>query len=354
MDEINPFETLRQISGGYCLARAVHVLAELKVADALGETAESAGQLAETVGANADALSRVLRLASAHGVFKQKGDTYQHSPASRMLRTDHPQSVRAFVRMFGLAINWDAYRELEYSVKTGRRAMEKTLPEGLWGYLGQHPEANSIFNATMLAKAQGQIPAIVQCGNFSRFAVIGDVAGGRGHLLSAILEAAPATKGILFDLPHVVKEATDLASSRLTLQGGDFFKDTLPECDAYILMEIIHDWPDTEAVRILQAVRQAAPAGASLFLIETIVPEGPQPDWSKMLDIHMLTLLEGKQRTCREYELLLKQARFEFQREVDTGAGIRQMRSTRHSCFTCPQEHIPPSYAEPMARQVMP
>jgi len=319
---MNPFETLRQISAGYCLARAVHVLAEFNVADALGETAQSATQLADAVGADGDALSRVLRLASAHGVFEQKGDTYQHSPASRMLRTDHPQSMRAFVRMFGLAINWDAYRELEYSVQSGRRAMEKTLPEGVWSYLGQHPEANSIFNAAMLAKAQGQIPAIVQCGNFPRFKVIADIAGGRGHLLRAILETAPATKGILFDLPHVVNQAADLASSRLTLQGGDFFKDALPKCDAYILMEIIHDWPDREAVTILQAVRQAAPPGATLFLIETIVPEGPQPDWSKMLDIHMLTLLGGKQRTLKEYDTLLRQADFEFKEEIDTGTGI--------------------------------
>jgi O-methyltransferase domain len=322
MGEMNPFEILRQISGGYCLARAVHVLAELNVADALGDVAQSATQLAAALGADGDALSRVLRLTSAHGVFEQKGDTYQHSPASQMLRTDHPQSMRAFVRMFGLAINWDAYRELEYSVKTGRRAMEKTLPEGVWSYLGQHPEANSIFNATMLAKAQGQIPAIVQCDNFSRFKVIADIAGGRGHLLSAILETAPATEGILFDLPHVVNQAADLASSRLTLQGGDFFKDILPKCDAYILMEIIHDWPDREAVTILRAVRQAAPPGATLFLIETIVPEGPQPDWSKMLDIHMLTFLGGKQRTLKEYETLLRQADFEFKKEIDTGTGI--------------------------------
>jgi hypothetical protein len=322
MNEKNPFETLRQISGGYCLARAVHVLAELNVADALGETAQSATQLAGAVGADAEALSRILRLVSAHGVFEQKGDTYQHSPASRMLRTDHPRSMRAFVRMFGLAINWDAYRELEYSVKTGRRAMEKTLPEGIWSYLEQNHKANSIFNAAMLATAQGQIPAIVSSGNFSRFNVIGDIAGGRGHLLAAILEAVPESKGILFDLPHVVKEASSVASARLKLQGGDFFKDTLPRCDAYILMEVIHDWPDKEAVAILQAIRQAAVPGATLFLIEAVVPPGAEPDWSKMLDIHMLTLLGGKQRTLKEYEALLRQADFEFKKEIDTGTGI--------------------------------
>ncbi len=322
MSKIEPFETLRQISGGYCLSRAVHVLAELKVADGLGDSAQPATELAKAVGADADALSRVLRLASAHGVFAQDGDKFGHSAASRMLRSDHPQSMRAFVRMFGLAINWDAYRELEYSVRSGRRAMERTLPEGIWSYLGQNPGANNIFNAAMLAKAQGQIPAIVAVGNFSRFKIIGDIAGGRGHLLGAILEAASDSKGVLFDLPHVVKEASGLASSRLALQGGDFFKDALPRCDAYILMEIIHDWQDKEAVAILQAVRQAGVPGATLFLIETIVPPGPEPDWSKMLDIHMLTLLGGKQRTLREYKTLLEEANFTFQRESDTGAGI--------------------------------
>jgi hypothetical protein len=322
MSETDAFETLRQISGGYCLSRALHVLAELNVADVLDESAQSAAELAKMVGADPDALQRILRLASSHGVFAQQGNKFGHSAASRMLRSDHPQSMRAFVRMFGLGINWEAYRKLEYSVRTGHRAMEKTLPEGFWSYLGRNPEANSIFNATMLAKAHGQIPAIVSSGNFSRFKVIGDIAGGRGHLLAAILEAAPESRGILFDLPHVVKEASGLASPRLKLQGGDFFKDALPRCDAYILMEIIHDWPDREAIAILQAIARAAAPGATLFLIETIVPPGPEPDWSKMLDIHMLTLFGAKQRTLQEYKTLLQEANVTFQGEIDTGAGI--------------------------------
>ena len=322
MSETDPFDALRQIAGGYGVARSIHVLAELNVADALGDAPLTAAELAKSTGAEPDALYRVLRLASAHGVFELKDDRFQHSPASRMLRSDHPQSMRSFVRMFGLAINWGAYAELEYSVKTGRPAMEKTLPEGFWTYLGKHPEANSIFNATMLAKAQGQIPAIVASYDFSQFKLIGDIAGGRGHLLSAILEAAPKTKGVLFDLPHVVKEAGPIASERLKLESGDFFKNPLPGCDGYILMEIIHDWPDKEAVAILQAVRRAATPQARLLLIETIVPNDPGPDWSKMLDIHMLTLLGGKQRTLSEYERLLEQSGFSFQREIDTGTGI--------------------------------
>jgi hypothetical protein len=322
MTETDPFELLQQIAGGYCLSRTIHVLAELNIADALEDRSLTAVELARSTGANPDALYRLLRLASAHGIFRLEGDRFSHSDASRMLRSDHPQSMRSFARMFGLAINWGAFAELEHSARTGRPAMEKTLSEGFWNYLARNPEANSIFNATMLAKAQGQIPAIVNSYDFSQFELIGDIAGGRGHLLNAILEATPKTKGVLFDLPHVVQQAEAIASERLTLQSGDFFKDALPKCDGYILMEIIHDWPDDDAVAILRAVRRAAPSKAKLLLIETIVPDDPGPDWSKMLDIHMLTLLGGKQRTLTEYERLLEQSQFCFQQEINTGYGI--------------------------------
>ncbi len=152
-----------------------------------------------------------------------------------------------------------------------------------------------------------------------RYDVIGDIGGGSGHLLRAILaDAAPNAKGILFELPHVIEEASGMASERLVLQAGDFFRDPLPPCDAYLLMEIIHDWGDEESAAILRAIRSAAPDGARLLLIETIVPDDPGPHWSKMLDIHMLTLLGGRQRTTQEYEELLADAGFVLEREIDT------------------------------------
>ena len=116
--------------------------------------------------------------------------------------------------------------------------------------------------------------------DFSGFGLVGDIGGGSGHLLRAVLDSAPSAKGVLFDLPHVIEEAAGLASKRLTLQAGDFFRDALPVCDAYLLMEIIHDWGDDEAVAILKAIRRAAPPHATLLLIETIVPNDPGPDRS--------------------------------------------------------------------------
>jgi hypothetical protein len=211
---------------------------------------------------------------------------------------------------------------LEHSLRTGQPAADKVLPGGFWGHLAQHPEAGAVFNAAMTAKAQAHVPRIVAAGDFSRFGRIADIGGGRGHLLRAVLDAAPQAKGVLFDLPQVVKESAGLASPRLILQGGDFFKDALPAADAYLLMEVIHDWGDDESVAILKAIRAAARPGAKLLLIEQIVPSDPGPHWTKLLDIHMMAFFAARQRTRSEYEALLRQAGFAFEREIDTGADI--------------------------------
>lgn len=322
MNHANPFVTVLQIAGGHVLPRCLHVVADLGVADALEENPRTAAELAESVDAHPDALDRVLRLLSAYGVFESQGNAFRHSPASRLLRTDHPQSMRALVRMFGLPINWTICGALEESVKTGLPATPKFLPEGLWKYFAEHGEENGIFNAAMTAKAHGQIAGVVAAYDFSEFAIVGDIGGGHGHLLRAVLDAAPKVNGVLFDLPHVIQEVEGLASQRLSLQAGDFFQDPLPSCDAYILMEVIHDWGDEEAIAILKALRSAAPSHAKILLIEQMVPASQGPDWAKTLDIHMLFLLGGRQRTRTEYEDLLAKAGFSIRREIDTAGGI--------------------------------
>ena len=322
MNEPSPVDTLLHISGGYCLSRSLHTVADLGVADALDETPQTAADLAMRVGAHPDALGRVLRLLSAHGVFEERDGAFSHSPASRLLRTDHPRSMRALARMFGLPVNWAVFGAMDHSVRTGLPAAHSVIPEGFWNYFATHPVEHSIFNSAMVGKAHGQVGAIVAAYDFSGFHLIGDIGGGRGQLLQAALDASPRAKGVLFDLPQVIAEAKSLASDRLTLQGGDFFKDALPICDAYLLMEVIHDWGDDESVAILRAIREAAPPRAKVLVIEQIVPPDPGPHWSKMLDIHMLTLLGGRQRTVDEYATLFENAGLSFEREIDTGAGI--------------------------------
>lgn len=321
MIRTDPFATVVGIAGGYCLSRCLHVVAELGVADELQETPRTAAELAVPVGADPGALGRVLRLLAAHEVFEALDDgTFGHSPASRLLRADHPRSMRAFVRMFGLPVFWSTFGAMEHSARTGLPAAREVFPEGFWGYLEQRPEAGRLFDEAMGAKARGAVAGVLAHYDFSGFERIGDIGGGAGHLLRAILEETPGARGVLFDLPRVIEEGA--ASERLTLQAGDFFRDRLPSCDAYLLMEIIHDWADEESVDILRAVRRAASPHARLLVIETIVPDEPGPDWSKMLDIHMLTLLGGRQRTRQEYEALFERSGFLFLREIDTGAGV--------------------------------
>ncbi|MEJ7820342.1 MAG: methyltransferase [Rubrobacteraceae bacterium] len=321
MIEPNPFDTLWQMATGYCLSRCLHVVADLGVADVLDETPKTSADLASSVGADPDALGRILRLLASHGVFEVRGDGFVHSPASRMLRGDHPRSMRDHARMWGLPVFWRTFEAMEHSARTGLPAMPTVFPEGLWARLAGHPEEARVFNGAMVAKARGAISGILASYDFSGFGRVGDIGGGSGHLLRAVLDDAPNARGVLFDLPHVIEEAS-VASERLTLQTGDFFRDELPECDAYLLMEVIHDWGDEESVAILQAVRRAAPAGAKLLVLESIVPEDPGPDRSKTLDIVMLTLLGGRQRTRQEYEEILAQSGFLLQREIDTHAGI--------------------------------
>ena len=322
MSEFNPFEMLRELAGGYCLSRSLHVIADLGIADRLDETPRTAAELAALAGAHDEALGRVLRLLVAHGVFESCDGKFRHSPASRMLRTDHPQSMRDYVRMFGLPPFWATFGELEQSVRTGLPVGDKVAPGGLWAYFAQHPEANAIFNATMVAKAHAQIAGVLAAYDFSGFTLIGDIGGGRGHLLKALLDRVPTATGVLFDLPHVVGDEGGATSPQLRRQAGDFFKDDLPACDAYVVMEVIHDWSDAESVSILRAIRRAAPPHATLLVMEEMVPEDSGPDWSKMLDIHMLALIGGKQRTRLEYQTLFGAAGFSFRREIETGAGI--------------------------------
>lgn len=319
----DPFTLLAQMSAGYALSRCLHCVAAAGIADLIDDEPRSSVELATASETHPDALLRILRLLSAHGVFRvDHNNRVSHSSASRMLRSDHPQSVLSLVKMFGLPINWQVYEHLDHSLKSGMPATEKVVPGGLWTYYASHAEENSIFNAAMTAKAQGHLFGIMNSYDFSSFNTIADIAGGRGHLLNGILSATPGAKGILFDLPHVVAEARELASERLALLGGDFFKDPLPSADAYLLMEIIHDWPDEESVAILKAIRRAAPDNARLLVIEQIMPETQGPHWAKTLDILMLALVGGRQRTQQEYTRLLERAGFTFVCEIDTMVGV--------------------------------
>jgi len=316
----SPFDTLMEISMGFTLPRALHVVAELGVADALDDAPLSVEALALTAGTNAGALGRVLRVLSAHGVFERQGGNYTHSPASRMLRSDHPQSMRSFVRMQGIPALWHIWEHFDHAVMTGRSAAEKTLPNGgFWGYFAGHPDHSRLFNDAMTGKTHGQAAGILAAYDFTVFKTIADIGGGNGHLLRSILDAAPNAEGVLFDLPHVIEQAAAVGSSRLKLHPGNFFQDDLPVCDAYVMMQVLHDWNDDESAQILNAIRRFAPSHARLLVVEFLIPKDNKPIWPLYLDMIMLGELTGKERTQSEFDTLLRNSRFGLDRVIDVG-----------------------------------
>jgi len=318
--------TLVEIIHGALWSTCLAEIAELQVADALGDTAETATELAGKVGANANALGRVLRLLATKGVFEDLDGRFRHTASSRLLRTDHPQSTRGWAR---LAIpTRPLLGAFGHTLRTGRPAVEAINPDGLWAYLLKNPAFARIFDEGMTSKAGRDIPGVLRAYDFSRFSSIADIGGGRGHLIKAVLDTAPNSKGVLFDLPHVIEGVKTIASSRLSLQAGDFFKDPLPVCDAYLLMQVIHDWDDREALAILSAVRRVAPASAKVLLIEMLLPDTPQPHPSVFLDTLMMAYATGQERKRNHYQALLETAGLRLDRVIPTESAVAILEST--------------------------
>jgi C-methyltransferase len=217
---------------------------------------------------------------------------------------------------------WGTLTELQPCVHTGRPALQALEPDGFWAYLRDRPAEAAIFARAMTAKASGEITAVLASYDFSRFATIADIGGGRGHLLQAVLDAAPSATGILFDLPEVV-DNLDVSHPRMTATAGSFFVDALPAADAYVLMDVLHDWPDQECVAILRAVRRAAPVDATLLILEGIVAQQAADPGSATLDVIMLALTGGRERSADQLDALLRRADFKLDKVIDTPSPIR-------------------------------
>lgn len=298
---------LMQLTNAYWTSRCLHIVAEIGVADHLDARPQSTAALAKATGSNEEALYRVLRLLASYGIFEWRDGAWHHTEASRFLRSDDPGSLLDYVRMIGLPVFWRAWENMDHSLRTGESAFSKVHPGGVFAYLAEHPEESRIFNASMTSKSHRDIAALLPAYDFSQFATIADIAGGRGHLLRAILKSSPNTQGILFDQPHVVAEVSPDNGEKLSVIGGNFFTGHMPKADAYMLMNVIHDWADAESVKILSAIRRDMPQHARVLIIETVVPPTPEPHLAKELDIAMMVLPGGKERTKEEYtELIAK------------------------------------------------
>jgi C-methyltransferase len=319
-----PHVLLWDLATAAVVSRCLHVVAENGVADALEPAGGTVEQLADRLRLDADALGRVLRALAAYGVFEVDLPEVRHTEASRMLRTDHPMSMVAFAHMMGLPMSWEALTRLPDTVRTGEAGVFALHPDGLFPYLHDHPEQATVFDRAMTAKSHADIPLILDAFDFSAHDTVADIGGGRGHFLQALVERHPGVEGMLVELPEVIDRVrSEPSAGRLQLVTADFFTDTLPAADVYVLMEIIHDWDDTDAVRILTNIRRSAPAHAIVLVIETVLDAERVRDPARTLDVVMLALTGGRERTPSQYASLFERAGFEFRRVVPTGGGVQ-------------------------------
>lgn len=315
-EESNPARTIMGLATAYWASRCLHVIAELGVADALGDEPQSAEALAKASGVQPQALHRVLRALANHGVFEHDGTRFAHNAASRVLRSDTPGSMRSLARMMGLKVHWDAYRELDFALRTGQPSIAEVTDGGLFPHLRAHPEEARLFHEAMAGKSFFQLGPVLEAYDFRGFKTIGDIGGGLGHLLHAVVERVPEARGVLFELPDVAARARQRALPRVSYVGGDFFKDPIPPCDAYMLMTVLHDWSDAEAVAILTNLRSGAPRTAKLLIIEGVVEPTARDEFVLELDIEMLVMTSGRERTQAEWDSVLSQAGFRTTRVI--------------------------------------
>jgi hypothetical protein len=302
----------------------IHAAAKLGIADLLKDGAKSCDELAKATGTHSQSLYRLLRALASLGIFSEIKDHYfELTPEAACLKTDAHDSVHTFAVWTGDEVNWKPWGQLLYSVQTGKTAFKQVFGAEIFEYFGQNPQAGEAFNRFMTERMQAMVKAVSPTYDFSKAKIIADIGGGQGRLLATILKSNPNLKGILFDLPSVIKEAKAIIedaglSGRYSLVGGSFFESISVTADIYILSSIIHDWNDNDSITILKNCRRCMPADSKLLLIETMIPPGNEPALGKLTDLNMLVLTSGMERTKSEFEQLFKQTGFKLTNIIPT------------------------------------
>jgi hypothetical protein len=260
----------------------------------------------------------MLRALESTGIFTQTSPhVFGNTPASECLRRNLAGSNWAWIR-FTLCAGapvFEGWRGLMLSLQNGRPGFDQVTGQSAWEHLQSNPHTQTIFNQAMRDLSASISRAVAVSFDWSRFPVISDIGGGIGAQLTSILDAHPSCRGILFDQPAVVAEASD---GRIERVGGDFFKDVPVQANAYVMRWILHDWSDEESVGLLTNVRRAATSDARLMVVESVIPETPEFDMGKWMDLNMMAMTSGRERTAAEFRDLFERAGFALEQIVPT------------------------------------
>ena len=322
--EIPPPIAMLHLISGFWISRCIYVAAKLGIPDLLQDGPKAAEELATKTETHAPSLFRLLRALAAVDILTQSKDgRFGNTPVSETLRTDIPGSLRAFAMTELGEEHYPAWGELLHSVRTGEIAFDKAFGEPVWEFFGKHPENARIFNDAMTGMTAQAEQALHAAYDFAGVNTIVDIGGGHGGLITSILKRNPQMRGILFDSAQVIEGAQPAIQSsgvgdRCQLVGGDFFQSVPAGGDAMILKWIIHDWNDEQSIRILKNCHRALPDKGKLILVEAVVPAGSELHFSKFMDLNMLVMTGGRERTEEEFRELYEASGFRLTQVVPT------------------------------------
>jgi len=316
-----------EMSRLYYLSRAIHVAAELGIADCLTEAPVALEDIAKKTGTDATCLKRLLRFLSAYGIFMATADNlFCNTTLSSALRSDHPNSVRAALRRVG-DFWWSAVGQMEHAIRTGQSAFVHVHGVDFFQYLKASPDVQKRFDQGMASISDADDAAIAAAYEFGQFRRIIDVGGGQGGLLVQILRRVPAATGVLFEQPQVLERAIRLRDaglgSRSEMVAGDFFKSVPAGGDCYVIKGVLHDFDDDHCVKILSNCRKSVNPQGRVVIANHDLPstiDGPHPNLT--MDIQMMTLLRGRERTIAEWLDLFRCSGLELGRIFQTSVGF--------------------------------
>jgi ubiquinone/menaquinone biosynthesis C-methylase UbiE len=333
-----PAELLMQFATGYMVSAALHGVTALGIPDLLRSGSKSVAELAVSTSSNEDALYRVMRALASIGVFNENpARTFSLTSVSELLSADAVNSMRDMALWLTDPFHFEVYGELAHSIRTGETVPEKIYGLCCFDYLAKDEEVGGRFNNAMTGFSSMVIQAALAEYNFGWLAgkTLVDVAGGHGKVLTEILKKYPEVRGVLFDLNHVVTGArarieAEGLSNRCALAHGDFFQ-AVPAGDAYIMKHIIHDWDDERAFTILKNIHRASQPGSLVILLESVLAPGNEPHFAKWMDIEMLVLPGGRERTEAEYRKLLSDSGFKVTRILPTKSPLSVIEAVREN-----------------------
>ncbi|GAA2899444.1 methyltransferase [Actinoplanes cyaneus] len=318
--------TLLRMAEGLGAARLLQLAVEFELADRLADGPRTADDLAQATGAHAQGLHRLLRALAGVGVCTEPAPgSFALTEMGRRLSADHPQSLHWWVR-FQTMLN-PVYDGAGRSLRGPDPAFSAVYGEPIFEHLASNPEHGEIFHAAMAEHSRVMGTALAAGYDFGGIGRIVDVGGGDGSLLTVLLQRYPEARGVVFDLPEVAGvareriEAAGLAD-RCAVVGGDFLSEVPAGGDLYVLKGVLHNWPDADALTLLRNCRAAMGPESRLLLIEAVVPPGDDFHPSKVLDVAMMIVYGGRERTLAEHKELLAQAGLRYGGTVEATAPL--------------------------------